>query len=89
MGPHYVKALLMCKRAGTLLKYCLPIAAEVPSGFRCQPSDSVEGSDGLPPLCRSCRLLALDSQRLQAQVARQVSEGWVRHERIGAVLVGC
>ena len=89
MGPHYVKALLMCKRAGTLLKYCLPIAEEVPAGFRCQPSDPVEGPEGLPELRRSCRLLALDSQRLQEQVARQVSEGWVRHERIGAVVVGC
>ncbi|NES28049.1 hypothetical protein GCE86_09160 [Micromonospora terminaliae] len=89
MGLHYVKALLMCKRAGTLLRFCLPVDEEVPVGFRCQPSDPREGAEELPALCGSCRLLALDSQRLQAQVVGQVSEGWARHERVGAVVVGC
>lgn len=89
MQPQHVKALLMCARTGTLVKYCLPISEEVPAGFRCQPSDPVDANNALPALCRSCRLLALDPQQLQAQVMRQVSEGWAEHERIGAVVVGC
>lgn len=89
MQSQYVKALLMCKRAGTLVKYCLPISEEVPAGFGCRPSDPVAGNKVLPALCRSCRLLAVDRQQMQAQVVRQVSEGWAKHEGIGAVVVGC
>lgn len=89
MDLHHVKALLMCASKGTLVKYCLPLSEEVPIGFRCQPSDPVGDGGELPALCPSCRLLALDPRRLQAEVTGQVARGWARHERIGAVVVGC
>jgi hypothetical protein len=88
MLQHYVKALLMCASTGTLLKYCLPISKAVPTGLRCQPSEPGNGDGGLPPLCESCRRLALNPKRLQDLVAERASTGWDEH-RVGAVVIGC
>jgi hypothetical protein len=89
MRPHYVKALLMCASTGSLLKYCLPISKAVPPGLRCQPSEPGYSDGVLPPLCESCRRLALNPKRLQDMIAERASTGWDEHHRVGAVVIGC
>lgn len=85
----FVKVHIRCNRCGHVIEdVCVPVDRNVPEEFRCQPG---RGGSGRPDIrCPGCNGPCFeDFAELQRAVATELTGGWGRHQKRGAVFVEC
>lgn len=85
----FVKVHVRCNRCGNVMEgWCVHVDRNVPEPLRCQPGG---GGGGAPEVrCPNCQAPCFrDARELERVVAEEVSRGWGRHQRSGAVIVEC
>ena len=85
----FVKVQIRCNRCGNVMEgLCVQVDRNVPEPLRCQPGGGGVGGPGIR--CPGCTGPCFeDSGELQRAVAAEVTGGWGRHHKRGAVLVEC
>jgi LSD1 subclass zinc finger protein len=88
-GEDFVKVHVGCNRCGNVMKqWCVHVDRNVPDPLRYQPAGG--GSGAREIRCPSCQAPCFeDVHELERAVADQISRGWGRHQKRGAVMVEC